>query len=79
MRYPSLIGKVEGKSARGKQRMTCLNKVKYSTNTTNGSDLIHACKDRRLETYDRTSVQRSGMISQTQLEKWNLLTFSSTK
>ena len=42
----SLTGKVEGKRARGRQGMTYLDNVKDWTNTTNGSDLIHACQDR---------------------------------
>ena len=44
----SLTGKVEGKRARGRQRMAYLNNVKDWANITNGSDLTHACQDREV-------------------------------
>ena len=43
----SLTGKVEWKRARGRQRMTYLDNVKWS-NATNGSDLIQTCQDREV-------------------------------
>ena len=42
----SLTGKVEGKRARGTQRMTYLSNIKEWTNRTNGNELIQACQDR---------------------------------
>ena len=44
----SLTGKVEGKRARGRQRMTYLNNIKEWTNRTNGNELIQACQDREV-------------------------------
>ena len=44
----SLTGKVEGKRARGRQNMIYRDNVKDFTNTANGSDLIHACEDRKV-------------------------------
>ena len=44
----SLTGKVEGKRARGRQRMTYLSNIKEWTNTANGDELIQACQDREI-------------------------------
>ena len=44
----SLTGKVEGKNARGRQRMTYLSNIKEWTNRTNGNELIQACQDREV-------------------------------
>ena len=50
----SLTGKVKGKRARGRQRMTYLSNGKDWANTRNGSALIHSCWSRQksLETHD---------------------------
>ena len=42
----SLTGRVEGKRARGRQRMTYLSNIKEWTNRKNGNELIQACQDR---------------------------------
>ena len=44
----SLTGKVEGKRARGRQRMMYLNNIKEWTNKTNGNEIIQACQDREV-------------------------------
>ena len=44
----SLTGKMEGKRARGRQRMTYLSNIKEWTNRTNGNELIQACQDREV-------------------------------
>ena len=44
----SLTGKVEGKRARGRQRMTYLSNIKEWTNRTNGNELIQTCQDREV-------------------------------
>ena len=44
----SLTGKVEGKKARGRQRMSYLSNNKDWTNRTNGNELIQTCQDREV-------------------------------
>ena len=44
----SLAGKIGGRRARGRQRMTYLNKVKEWTRRKNGNELIQACQDREV-------------------------------
>ena len=44
----SLTGKVEGKRAISRQRMTYLSNIKEWINRTNGNELIQACKDREI-------------------------------
>ena len=44
----SLTEKVEGKRARGRQRMTYLSNIKEWTNRTNGNELIQACQEREV-------------------------------
>ena len=44
----SWTGKVVGKRARDRQKVTFLDNVKNWSNNTNGSDLIHACQDKEV-------------------------------
>ena len=44
----SLTGKVEGKKARGRQRIMYLSNIEDWTNRTNGNELIQACQDREV-------------------------------
>ena len=54
----SLTGKMNGKRARGRQRMTYIDNVKYWTNIINGNHLIHACQGR--EVWKRMAVDALG-------------------
>ena len=44
----TLSGKVEGKRARGRQRMTYLSNIKEWTGKINGNELIQAYQDREV-------------------------------
>ena len=44
----SLTGKIGGRKARGRQRMTYLNNIKEWTRRKNGNELIQACQDREV-------------------------------
>jgi len=42
----AITGKIKGKRARGRQRMTFINNIKEWTNTSNANDVLHAAYDR---------------------------------
>ena len=45
----SVTGKIEGKRAKGRQRMTYLNNIKEWTNTGNRNEIIQTCQERSME------------------------------